>query len=88
MANRRQIELPPIETRRKSEARTKIADAKVARSMRNVLRIIRRSKKNKPLTVKEMRSIDGLARMLQQRIHLSFLEGAVEAVRRSEGRMR
>jgi len=76
--------LPPIETRRKSQARTKLADAKVTRVMLNVLRVIRRSKKNKPLTAKELRLIDALAKMLHQRIHLSVLEGAVEAIRRAE----
>jgi hypothetical protein len=67
--------LPPIESRRKSGARTKVADAKVAKVIGSDLRVIRRGKINEPLTVKESRLIDGLARMLNQRLHLSFLGG-------------
>lgn len=65
---------------RKSNARTKGADARVARNLRELLPIITRSKIDNPLTKRELSQIVLVRDMLTYRLEVAMYDDALFAI--------
>jgi hypothetical protein len=67
---------------RKSDALTKGCDARIANLMREVLPIIKRSKKDKLLTRQELKAIDTLRKVLDERLRIAAFDQALRTLQK------
>jgi hypothetical protein len=66
-----------LQALRKSHAQTKGADARIKRMIERLLPVIARDKKDRPLTDSELKLIDNVRELLNERIRIAAFDAAI-----------